>query len=857
MNAATPMMQQYRSIKRQHADAILFYRLGDFYEMFEGDAKIASSTLNLTLTKRHDIPMCGIPYHAAPAYIRRLLDAGLKIAVCEQIALPEGGRGIAERKVVQIITPGTIVDEEFLDNSSNNYLTAVGRGSRVVSIASVDLSTGELIATAVPVEMQTEGVRAEIQRLAPREVLLQESMVEQDADLHQLFTDGKEVMVNLFPDWDFDVETSREKMLSQFHVTNLKGFGIGEEDGDTIRSVGVLLDYVGHTQRGVLPHISDIKVYGDSDYVGLDETTQRNLELVRNLADGGKKHTLLQVLDHTRTSMGARMLKRWMLAPLRERADISTRADRVEIFYRNQLLLSSVRELLGAILDLERLTARISLDRAHAKNLLGVRDALTGSLAVRETIAEWIEIDEVTPEEVEVVSIVVDLLTRAIHPDPSVLLSEGRLIAEGFSAELDRIRAVKGGSNEMLDEYLEAEKRASGIANLKVRYNKIIGYFLEVTKSNLQSVPDHFIRRQSLVGSERYTTERLVELEIELNTSTETIIELERRLFLEVRDTVKREVVVLKRLATSVAGIDCIQALAYAATIHGFAKPQIDDTTSISISGGRHPVVEMNLPSGTFVPNDTVLGRGEVFFSLITGPNMAGKSTYLRQVALIVLMAQIGSFVPADEAQIGIVDRIFCRVGAQDNLARGESTFLVEMTETAHILRSLTSRSLIIMDEVGRGTGTNDGLAIAWAVTEHLLEATVKTLFATHFHELTTIQHSRKIDLVLEVRERDNDIVFLKRVRPGKADHSYGVHVARLAGIPKSVVDRAREILYDLLHSDTSRDRERPMPPPTESGLFEERELIESEIQSVDITQTTPLDALLLIKHWQDRLAGN
>ena len=870
MSDATPMMRQYRRIKRQHADAILFYRLGDFYEMFESDAKKASSILNLTLTKRHNIPMCGLPYHAAGTYIARLLDAGQKIAVCEQTVMPVGGKGIAEREVVQIITPGTVVDEDYLDKSTNNYLTAIGEGAGSVSLSSIDLSTGELRATLFPTEERLEGVRRELQRLGSREILVQESMLESDAAIERFLNDSDRIMINRFPDWDFDVETSAEKLLSQLGVSNLKGFGVNEETKGALLSVGVLLDYVADTQKSLLPHITDISIYRDTDYLGLDETTQRNLELVKNLSDGGEKYTLLQVLDHTRTSMGARMLKRWILNPLTDLDSILQRSESVETVYRNQLYLSSLKEELGSILDIERLAARVALDRAHGKDMLAIANALRGCLNVEKLSAEWMSLPGITRDHLDAGEELAQLLHNAIHPDPSILLTEGRLIADGYSEELDRYRSLQSNAKAVLDAYLEEERDATGIQNLKIRYNKIIGYYLEVTKSNLADVPEHFIRRQSLVGSERYTTGKLVELETELNGATDRIIELEKKLFLEVRSQTKDRVPLLKQFASSIAEIDCVQSFAYAATIHGFTRPVLDDTSTINIRQGRHAVVEVNQPSGDFVPNDTILGSDGVTFALITGPNMAGKSTYLRQVALIVLMAQIGSFVPAGEAHIGIVDRIFCRVGAQDNLARGESTFLVEMNETAHILRTMTDRSMVIMDEVGRGTGTNDGLSIAWAVTEHLLESRVKTLFATHFHELTAIEHEAKVNLALEVLEKDDEVVFLKRIRPGAADHSYGIHVARLAGVPISVVDRARAILAMLLNSEIGRPThtlmnnpdspstpvgsDKKAPQREQSGLFDEFELIRAEIQSMDIGGTTPLDALTTINRWQQLL---
>ncbi len=850
------MMRQYRSIKRQHPDAILFFRLGDFYEMFEADAKEASSILGLTLTSRHGVPMCGIPYHAARSYIGRLLEAGKKIAVCEQTALPEGGKGLAEREVVRIITPGTVVDEDYLDKSANNYLTAVGAGAKAVSVASVDLSTGELIATFFPREECVSGIRREIQRLGPREIIVQESLLEEIPEINRFLRGGAQIMINLFPDWDFDVETSREKLASQLGVANLKGFAVTAETEEAILSVCVLLDYVSDTQKGLLPHITDITVYGENDYLGLDETTQRNLEIIRNLADGGRKYTLLQVLDHTRTAMGARLLKKWLLNPSTDLEAIARRSEATEACYRNQLFLSSLRGELSDVLDLEWLAARVALDRAHAKDLLAVRTAIGASLRAIELSTEWLSLPGVTDELLDACGGLADLLDRAIHPDPSIVLTEGRLIADGYHEDVDRLRAMRSNSRAVLEEYLDTEKSEPGIQRLKVKYNRIIGYYIEVTKSHLSHVPAHFIRRQSLVGSERYTTDRLIELEAELNSATDRVVELERVVFLEVRERVKRHTRSLKQLASAVAELDCLQSYAYAATIHGFSRPTLTSSGVIEIRGGRHPVVEANQPSGEFVPNDTLIGADGVSFALITGPNMAGKSTYLRQVALIVLMAQAGSFVPAEKAVVGLVDKIFCRVGAQDNLARGESTFLVEMNETAHILRAMTPRSLIIMDEVGRGTGTNDGLSIAWAVSEHLIASGVKTLFATHFHELTSIENPAKINLALEVVEKNGEVVFLKRIKPGAADHSYGIHVARLAGIPAGVVARARTILEKLLAKSSPVDPETTPPASdgprrTQSSLFEESELVESEIRSLDVDRTTPLEALKNIERWQ------
>jgi DNA mismatch repair protein MutS len=854
------MMKQYRRIKQEHGDAVLFFRMGDFYEMFEGDAKEVSGLLNLTLTSRHGIPMCGLPYHASQTYISRLLKAGRKIAVCEQISLPQGGKGIAERRVVEIITPGTVVDEDYLDKNSNNYLLSVGRTATDLAISSLDLSTGDFQITSVPLEGRVEALKRELARLLPREILVQESLFEEDEALSRIITEFPDLMVNRFPDWHYDLDTSREMLKKQLHVANLKGFGISDDD-PAILPVGTLLEYVEDTSKSLLRHVLGVRLYRDSEYLGLDETTQRNLEIVRNLHDGSKKFTLLGVLDHTKTAMGARLLKRWLLNPLNEKAAIEIRLNVVESLYRNQLLLSSAREKLSELLDLERISALIAMDKAHAKNLLAVRQTLAAAFDLEalllDQFPQWSEIQE----EKDAVREVHGIIDEAIHEDPSILLTEGKLIRPGYSAELDQLRGMKQHRQAILDAYLLEEKEVSGISNLRIKFNKIIGYYVEVTKSNAAQVPEHFIRRQSLVGSERYTTDRLIELETLLNSASGEIVELERSIFLQVREEVRKRIPVLLKIAGWMSELDCLCSFAQATTIHGYVRPTITESKRISIADGRHPVVEAYLPSGEFVPNGIEIDAAAISFALITGPNMAGKSTYLRQIALIVLMAQVGSFVPARESEIGLVDRIFCRVGASDNLARGESTFLVEMNETAHILHTATDRSLVIMDEVGRGTSTNDGLSIAWAVTEYLLARNIKVLFATHFHELTFVEHDSKINLALTVSERAGDVLFLKKVEPGAVDHSYGIHVAMLAGLPREVISRAKEILADVLRrkgglsSAPSIDTpQEPTARDAQVALFSPEDLLVKEILSTDPNQLTPLEALALVFRWREEL---
>ncbi|WP_319561259.1 DNA mismatch repair protein MutS [Marispirochaeta sp.] len=857
MPDTTPMMRQYRRIKQEHHDAILFFRLGDFYEMFEQDAREVSGILNITLTKRHNIPMCGIPYHAASAYIGRLLKAGKKIAVCEQTALPKGGKGIAEREVVEIITPGTVLEEDYLDNRRNNYLFSLGLYGNDACFAYLDLSTGDFKASSVKKERLHEYLSLEINRLDPKEILLQESLYDEDQVLRQIIGDRTSMVVNRIPDWHFDQTDAFQRLCRQFGTANLKGFGIDQDD-PVVMTAAAVLEYVGETSKTLLDHIRSIERYTDKSYVGLDTATQRNLELVRNLNDGSEQYTLLEVLDYSRTSLGARRIRSRLLHPLRNIEQINHRLDAVEALYRNQILLGSIREELKGALDLQRLATRVALQKAHAKDLLSIRNTLDCARRIPELLQGYgrkNELPRLKAEQEDRIDTIKNLLSGALHEDPSILLTEGRLIAEGYHQELDRLRNARRDRKRVLDEYLERERETSGIANLRIKYNKIIGYFFEITKSNLKSVPEHFIRRQSLVGSERFTTDELIQIETEVNSAAERALDLERDVFLELRERVRTSLEDLYACAEYLAELDAVASFAYTATVHGFVRPGLQPSRGIIIEEGRHPVVEKHLPPGEFVPNSLYLGGDNPPFALITGPNMAGKSTVLRQTALIVLMAQIGSFVPASRAEIGLVDRVFCRVGASDNLARGESTFLVEMNETANILRYMSDSSLVIMDEVGRGTSTNDGLSIAWAVSEYILGKKVSTLFATHYHELTSIENEGLRNLHMEVLEKEGEIIFLKRLKEGAAAGSYGIHVARLAGIPEQVICRAAEILKGLDGAASA-----PLPPRTventtsQAELFGVDEMVIQELKNLKIDSTTPLDALNFLARIQKSL---
>lgn len=893
----TPMMVQYRKLKNRHRDAILFFRLGDFYEMFDADAREASELLEIALTQRNGVPMCGVPHHAARSYIARLLKAGRRVAVCEQTALPAAGKGLARREVVEVVTPGTVLDEELLDGGSNNYLVAVGcalaRGGdksaqRLVALAALDLSTGEFRATAFRLADAAARLADELTRLAPREMLVQESLLDDSPPAARAIQQHipRSTVVQRYPDWQFDVAAGGETLCELFRVANLKAFGL-RPDAPELAPAGLLVNFARQTARHGLAHLEGIDVFGRDSFVALDETAQRSLELVRNLEDGSRERTLLAVLDHTRTPMGARLLRRAILEPLRDRQAIAARLDAVEALYRRQHLLTAVRERLRRVSDLERLAGRVALSRAHPRDLRAIADSVRAAeeIAVVLTdrgrepasgpgpVAEIAALAEPLTSAAGAVAAVASLVEQAIVDEPPLSINDGGIMRPGHDAELDRVRAVVEDAETVLLSYLEEERTLSGIATLRLRHNRILGRYLEVTRAQAARVPSHFVRRQSLVGGERFTTERLARLDGEISAAGEQIRELERDRFVVLRQQVAGYVAAILALGRVLAGVDLAHSLALAATTGGYTRPELAEPGSgIHIREGRHPVVEAMLPAGAFVPNDLHLDPGATRFVLLTGPNMAGKSTYLRQTALIVLLAQLGSFVPAEEARIGTVDGIFCRVGASDNLARGESTFLVEMNETARILRAATERSFIILDEIGRGTSTEDGRAIAWAVCEHLLNVVgAQTLFATHLRELTEIRHPRAANYSLQVDDDGLEVVFLKRVEPGAADQSYGVHVAALAGVPDTVVARARELLEESHGASGAsgaggRSAVAPRAPETDSageiaapvyrqrGLFSAHELVGRAVAALDVDATTPMAALQMLARWQREL---
>ncbi|MDR1857980.1 MAG: DNA mismatch repair protein MutS [Treponema sp.] len=881
-NRSSPMLDQYRRIKRDHQGDVLFFRLGDFYEMFAEDAVEVSALLNLTLTSRNGLPMCGIPYHAARSYIARLLKHGKKFAICEPLTQPGKGQKLIDRQVVEVITPGTTVDEDYLDRGSSNYLAALSSSGDFFSFAYIDLSTGGFFATSFPFDDSTERLRQEFERLQVRELLVQESLVEENSGIARAIHDRPALVLNRWADWLFDRDRSKKRLLKQFGVSTLRGFGL-EDTSPELVSAGALLDYLDDTAKSLLPHIRSISLYQDSEFVGIDESSQRNLELVRNLRDGDVHFTLLEVMDETRCAMGKRLLKRRLLHPLRDLGKITARLDMVETLYRDQGKLSVLRELLGKTPDLERLSSRLAMDKAHGKDMLSIKNALLSCKALkdlRDALGICFESDVGTTSDGDGFDRIMklkDLLERSICDDPSILLTEGNLIRDGYSSELDGLRRLRDSGRQLLEAYLEEEKLATGISSLKIRYNRLIGYFFEVTNAHAGKVPAHFIRRQGIAGGERFSTERLAALESDINGASDKIVELERRLFVEIRDKAKELIGELAAEARRIAELDAAQSLARAASIRGWIRPTVDSSSALEIYEGRHPVVEAHLGKGEYIPNDIILNGNtdNPTFAMITGPNMAGKSTYLRSAALITLMAQMGSFIPAREGRIGLCDRIYCRVGASDNIARGESTFLVEMNETAYILNTATEHSLVIMDEVGRGTGTNDGLSIAWAVSEELLgRVGCRTFFATHYHELSLLPHPRMVNRSMEVLEKDGEIVFLRRLQEGPTAESYGIHVARLAGLSPEVLGRAQQIMERLRASEsnlrdalpsvqplsyvnqikTKVNEEKTPKKPSVASLPPNVTAVLGELRSLDPDQITPIEALALLSGWKRQL---
>ncbi len=862
------MIQQYLAIKEQYPDAILFYRMGDFYEMFFEDAQRASSILEITLTSRNKndkkpIPMCGIPHHAAKNYISRLIDAGLKIAVCDQVEDPATARGLVKREVVRVITPGMIIEDDLLEAASNNFILAINIRRDGAGLAHLDLSTGDFrICESDRVDILLEEAR----RIDPREVLLPESM-QPDGELNPVGEAFAERAVTFLDTDDFDFNRGRDRLTALFGTLSLEGFGC-ETMKAGVAAAGAIIKYVSDTQKQAVAHIQRLTPYILSDYLQVDDVSCRNLELMENIRTGSRKGTLISILDTTTTAMGARLIKHWLRYPLREQERIEKRLDAVAEAVQQPNVTTEIRSELKTVADLERLCSKLAMARGNARDLLALKRSFQAMPELQARLAAFsadlyrfdLSVDNLVALAREI--------EQAIRADAPLAIHEGGLIREGYDAGLDELIRISRDGKGWLARLENQERAATGIANLKVKYNKVFGYFIEVSKARVKSVPDHYVRKQTLVNAERYITDDLKQFEARVLGAEEKRARLELDLFTRLREKIVAETALIFSLARFVARLDCLLSLATVAEQNDYCRPTFTSDGRIEILEGRHPVVEKVLSGERFVPNPIRLDDDSAQVLIITGPNMAGKSTILRLTALIVIMAQMGSFVPAEAAEISITDRIFTRVGALDNLASGQSTFLVEMQETANILNSATGKSLVIMDEIGRGTSTFDGLSIAWAVADYLHDLNgkgVKTLFATHYHELCELSHlkPRVKNFHIAVKEWNDEIIFLRKLVEGGTNRSYGIQVARLAGIPPAVISRAREKLFSIEQAREEDTRRRQMAPETrpshhvQLSLFRTAaEEILDALRRIDVNRISPIEALTRINELQQKIKG-
>ncbi len=858
----TPMMRQYLEIKAQHPESILFFRMGDFYEMFLDDALVASRILDITLTSRNknsadEIPFCGVPFHSAQPYIARLIEAGHRVAICEQVEDPKQAKGLVKRDVVRVVTPALVTESESLTPDENSYLLALCQNGLRWGCAWLDLSTGEFKASE---EEGISGAAAMLASVGPRELLVSEQLrKELPEELSLLHGDRPRSGV---PDWVSDHDYASGLVCNRFGIASPSAFGL---DGlsAALQAAGMVLHYLQENRHASLPHLRDISVVSKNDFLALDPATRRNLELTATMSDNKKSGSLLGCLDRTVTAMGARTIKQWLSYPLVQVDLIRQRLSAVEELVERGVLRDQLIGLLKGIHDLERLNGRISMAGAGGRDLRALHDSLERIPGLREALT-GVESSLLCrlQEQHDPLDDLRDLINSAISPTPPFSLREGGIIADGYNAELDELRAISREGKGYIARLEAQERERTGISSLKIRYNKVFGYYIEVTRTHLANVPADYIRRQTIATGERYITEELKNYEEKVLGAEDRISDLEYSLFQQVRETVAASGARISRTAAAVAVLDVLVSIAFVSVERNYCKPLVDDSDILEINEGRHPVVEaMNLGE-RFVPNDTRLDAESSQILMITGPNMAGKSTYMRQVALITLMAQVGCFVPATSATIGIADRIFTRVGAGDNLAKGQSTFMVEMMETAHILRTASSRSLVVLDEIGRGTSTFDGLSIAWAVAEFLHDDQTcrpRTLFATHYHELADLAATREriTNLTVAVKEWNDQVIFLRTIIPGAASHSYGIQVARLAGMPRVVIERAKEVLKTLEEGEFEQGSPRLAkssiaPPKKETAqftLFEQQgDLLRERLKKLNINTMTPLEALNLLE---------
>lgn len=879
MAELTPMMKQYMETKSQYQDCILFYRLGDFYEMFFEDALTASRELEITLTGKNcgqeeKAPMCGVPYHAVEGYLNRLVAKGYKVAICEQVEDPKTTKGIVKREVVRIVTPGTNLDTQALDETKNNYIMCIVYIADRYGVSVADISTGDYFVTEIP---DSAKLLDEIYRFSPSEIICNEAFYMSGVDMDGM-KDRLGITIYSLESWYFDDEVCRKKLLEHFEVSSFAGLGLADYDCGII-SAGALLQYLLETQKNSLSNLTHITPYAAGKFMMIDSSTRRNLELCETLREKQKRGSLLWVLDKTKTAMGARTLRKYVEQPLIDKTEIIRRLDAVQELKEQAISREEIREYLSPVYDLERLITKIAYGSANPRDLTAFRSSLEMLPALlyilQEMKAELLKDLAVDLDPLEDLCI---LVKKAIREDPPIAMKEGNIINDGYNEEVDKLRRAKSDGKDWLAKLENDEREKTGIKNLKIKYNKVFGYYLEVTNSYKEMVPEYYTRKQTLANAERYITPELKELEDMILGAEDKLYALEYELYSEVRDLIASQIERIQKTAKAVAALDAFASLALVAERNNYVRPKINEKGVIDIKEGRHPVVERMIPNEMFISNDTYLDDKKHRISIITGPNMAGKSTYMRQTALIALMAQIGSFVPAKSANIGLSDRIFTRVGASDDLASGQSTFMVEMTEVANILRNATSKSLLILDEIGRGTSTFDGLSIAWAVIEYISDSRLlgaKTLFATHYHELTELEG--KIDNVnnycIAVKEKGDDIVFLRKIVKGGADKSYGIQVAKLAGVPKLVIGRAKEIVEELSDEDiTARvseiaSKERVVKKKPKVKKYDDVDIAQmslfdtvkdddvlEELKNLDVGNMTPIDALNTIYRLQNKL---
>lgn len=874
ISALSPMMQEYVKTKEEYHDCILLYRLGDFYEMFFEDALTASKELEITLTGKdcglkERAPMCGVPFHSVETYINRLIEKGYKVAICEQVEDPKKAKGLVKREVVRIVTPGTTLDATSLDETKNNYLMSIVYIEDHFGCAIADITTGDCFLTELD---KAQKLLDEINKFTPAEIICNESFLMSGVDTEDL-KNRLGICVFSQEPWYFDDELCRKTLKEHFQVNSLEGLGIGEFESGVL-AAGALFLYLQETQKTALSHMATIRPYSAEKYMLIDSSSRRNLELVETLREKQKRGSLLWVLDKTKTAMGARTLRSYVEQPLIDQEEIENRLSAIEELNEHPMLRDEIREYLQPIYDLERLISRISYKSANPRDMIAFASSLEMLPHIKQVLKEFSSpVLRQLEEEMDSLLDISGLIKQAIIDDPPLAQKDGGIIREGYHEDVDKFRRSRTDGKKWLSELEARERERTGIRTMKIKYNRVFGYSLEITNAFKDQVPDNYIRKQTLTNAERYITQELKELEDLILGAEDKLYALEYELFCDVRDKVGAEVVRIQQTAKAVAAIDVLASLALVAQRNNYVRPKINNSGVIDIKNGRHPVVEQMIENDMFIANDTYLDNQKKRISIITGPNMAGKSTYMRQTALIVLMAQIGSFVPAEKANIGIVDRIFTRVGASDDLASGQSTFMVEMTEVANILRNATSKSLLILDEIGRGTSTFDGLSIAWAVVEHISNTKLcgaKTLFATHYHELTELEGkiSGVNNYCIAVKEKGDDIVFLRKIVKGGADKSYGIQVAKLAGVPDTVIQRAKELVKELSDADiTAAVKDLTAPKKKQKIQYDQVDMAQmslfdtvqdndiiNEIKGLEIGNLTPMEALNILYNLQNKI---